>query len=352
MPHAPASPASSPGPDRWRLRHRATRVTAAVTAALVGLTLAAAAAPSPASASPAKRAAALPTTTRVTLVTGDVALVTTGPGGRRTVALEPNADGTMPQAAITETGTTCTSCRVPRSRCSPRKRLDLDLFDVAGLMRPAVRRRRRRGALPVIVDYGTGAAAARESRAAAPTRGPPHRDGARARRRGFRRRQASAPRPSGTTSPPAATPPAPRPASPTAPRASTWTVGSRWTWSTRCRRSTPPRPGPRATPAAAPPWPCSTPATTPPTPTSRAGSSRSENFTDGPDRHRRQRPRHARRLDGRRQRRRVRRPAQGRGARRRPAGRQGARPTRGYGEDSWVLAGMAGPSTRAPTSSA
>ena len=50
----------------------------------------------------------------------------------------------------------------------------------------------------------------------------------------------------------------------------------------------------------------------------------SANFTTDATRHRRQRPRHPRRLDGRWQRCRLRRAAQGSGARRRPDGRQGA----------------------------
>ena len=107
MPHRDATTTVTAGNPR---RAWSTRAAAGATAGLVAVALAVSASPgSPAAAAtqsrPVKAQSVLPTTTRVTLVTGDVALVTTRPGGKRTVALEPNADGTLPQAAITDTGT-------------------------------------------------------------------------------------------------------------------------------------------------------------------------------------------------------------------------------------------------------
>jgi hypothetical protein len=151
MPHAPVLGRPS-GPGQSRLRRRSTRATAAATAALIGLALATTATPGPAAATAtAKRPVGLPVTTRITLVTGDVALVTTRPGGRRTVALQPNADGTLPQAAITDTGDHLYV--VPRDAVPllSAKWLDLDLFDVVGLMRQHYDDEAT-GSLPVIVD--------------------------------------------------------------------------------------------------------------------------------------------------------------------------------------------------------
>jgi hypothetical protein len=151
------------------LSRRFLRVTASATAVLVAAGLAVTVPASSAVAGSGATAAGTgaPRITRVTLVTGDVAIVTTRKGARRTVALEPRLDGTLPQAAITDTGDHLYV--VPRTAVPllAAKRLDLDLFDVAGLMR-AHYDDKATSRLPVIVDYGTGAVAARESQATDP----------------------------------------------------------------------------------------------------------------------------------------------------------------------------------------
>jgi hypothetical protein len=172
-------------PDVSTLSRRFLRVTASATAALVAAGLAVTVPASSAVAGSGATAAGTgaPRVTRVTLVTGDVAIVTTRKGARRTVALEPRLDGTLPQAAITDTGDHLYV--VPRTAVPllAAKRLDLDLFDVAGLMR-AHYDDKATSRLPVIVDYGTGAVAARVA-GHRPDRCAPLGDGAQARCRRF-----------------------------------------------------------------------------------------------------------------------------------------------------------------------
>ena len=87
-------------------------VAPAVVALVVGALLASAASPASAAeraASTAARVAAqqhgAPSTTTVTLVTGDVVRVLTQPDGKRRCRCCPAPDGTVPQAAINQVGT-------------------------------------------------------------------------------------------------------------------------------------------------------------------------------------------------------------------------------------------------------
>jgi subtilisin family serine protease len=109
---------------------------------------------------------AVPVAHTVTLITGDVVHVLTRRDGRRSFSFEPGPDGTMPDAAITEVGEH--AYVVPRAAMPlvAAKRLDLDLFDIAGLIRQGYDDANRT-TVPVIVDYGRGAAAAGEARRAA-----------------------------------------------------------------------------------------------------------------------------------------------------------------------------------------
>ena len=107
--------------------------------------------------------AAPPVASTVTLITGDVVHMRTWRDGRRSFSFEPGADGTIPDAAITEVGEH--AYVVPRAAMSlvAAKRLDLDLFDVAGLVRQRYDDAHR-ATVPVIVDYGRGVAAAANAR--------------------------------------------------------------------------------------------------------------------------------------------------------------------------------------------
>ena len=113
---------------------------------------------------PSPGAHARPHITTVTLVTGDVVHVITQPNGRRSVSLERSPDGSYPQAAITDTGTHLYV--VPRSATPllASRRLDLDLFDVAGLIKQHYDDAHR-ATLPVIVSYGQGLQAGGDARA-------------------------------------------------------------------------------------------------------------------------------------------------------------------------------------------
>ena len=104
-----------------------------------------------------------PSITTVTLVTGDVVHVITQPNGKRSVSLERRPDGSYPQAAITDTGTHLYV--VPQSAMPllAAHRLDLDLFDVAGLIKQHYDDAHR-ATLPVIVSYGQGLQAGADAR--------------------------------------------------------------------------------------------------------------------------------------------------------------------------------------------
>ena len=110
-------------------------------------------------------AAARPEVRSVTLITGDVVRVSNYADGKRAVALEPGPDGTMPRVAVSDTGSNLYVVPDTAVPLLAAKKLDRDLFDVAGLIRQHYDDARSR-TLPVIVDYGRGAAAAAESREA------------------------------------------------------------------------------------------------------------------------------------------------------------------------------------------
>jgi len=123
---------------------------------------------SPASASPTKsKASSLSTAKKVTLVTGDVVRVVTRADGRRSVTIDPGPSGVVPQASISEVGTHLYV--VPQSAFAllSAHRVDLNLFDVAGLIKQGYDDASR-STLPVIVDYGTGPLATSRAASAAP----------------------------------------------------------------------------------------------------------------------------------------------------------------------------------------
>ena len=108
-------------------------------------------------------ARAVPSVRRVTLITGDVVRVITGRDGGQTIALEPGPDGQIPQVAISRVGVHVYV--VPRAAMPllAAGRLDHDLFDVHALIADR-RDDARSSAIPLIVDYGRGAAAAARGR--------------------------------------------------------------------------------------------------------------------------------------------------------------------------------------------
>ena len=112
-----------------------------------------------ATAAAAKPAKITPPVVRtVTLVTGDVVQVSTSSNGRRSVALLPGPDGVVPQAAVNEDKRHLYV--VPRSAMNllAAKKVDLRLFDVNELIADGYDDASR-ASLPIIVDFGTGAAA-------------------------------------------------------------------------------------------------------------------------------------------------------------------------------------------------
>jgi hypothetical protein len=110
-------------------------------------------------------AGAPPELHRVTLITGDVVQVLTRSDGKRSVTLEAGSGGSVPDAAISEVGDHLYV--VPRAAAPllAAHRVDRDLFDVAELIRLGYDDARRT-TMPVIVDYGQGAAAADDARTA------------------------------------------------------------------------------------------------------------------------------------------------------------------------------------------
>ena len=131
-----------------------------------------------------------PTLHRVTLLTGDTVHVTTRRDGKRSISLEAGPDGTLPEAAITEVGEH--AYVVPKAALPllAAHRLDLDLFDVAALIDQRYDDAHR-STLPVIVDYGAGAEAAAESKAARLAARTQDGHARVARRSGLRGREAS-----------------------------------------------------------------------------------------------------------------------------------------------------------------
>src|SRR6476469_3907111 len=117
------------------------------------------------SGAPPQRGAAPAAWHRVTLITGDVVRVLTRADGKRSVSLEADAGGSVPDAAITDAGRHLYV--VPRSAAHllAAGRLDRDLFDVAELIRLGYDDGRRPTML-VIVDYGRGSDAAADAQSA------------------------------------------------------------------------------------------------------------------------------------------------------------------------------------------
>src|SRR4051794_715758 len=132
---------------------------AAAVAAVLGATRADGSAPPP-------KPADVPVVRSVTLLTGDVVEVATRRDGRRSVTMVAGADGRVPQAAVTASGSHLYV--VPRSAAAllAAGRLDRALFDVAGLLRQGYGDADR-STLPIVVEYGRGAAAERAASAAA-----------------------------------------------------------------------------------------------------------------------------------------------------------------------------------------
>ena len=145
---------------------RSTRVRFALLATLgCGLAAVPLSAAGTGVASGARGAGAPPVQRTVTLITGDVVRVLTYTDGRRAVALEPAPDGTVPRVAVSDTGTHLYVVPDAAAPLLAAGRLDRDLFDVAALIRQRYDDTRS-PTLPVIVDYGSGAAAATESQQA------------------------------------------------------------------------------------------------------------------------------------------------------------------------------------------
>ncbi len=305
---------------RRAVRPTALLAVAAVSAGLVFAPGSASSAPPEAQAAQHKRVGP-PTVKMVTLVTGDVVKVSRSSDGRQSVTLQPRPDGSIPQAAIRQVHDHVYVVPSEALGLLEANRLDHDLFDVTALIE-AEYDDASRESLPVMVDYGKGAKAAQESRSVLPGGRRAHRDRASARHRGVprreggrpcilgrphpgrgrcrqpdrpgRRRRARRPRRPRRGGPGGLGPPDPRPRG----------VGGRL----RRRRHHRGGAGHRLRPDAPRP------------PGSGGGVGQ---LHDGRLGHRRQRPRHPRRLDGRRERCRVRRAPQGRGPEDRPDGRQG-----------------------------
>ena len=146
---------------------RSSAVTAllsavAVAAALVALPTTAARAASPVTT---HLSDGIPVVRTVTLVTGDVVEVSTAANQRQSIVLRPRPDGSIPQAAINQVGGHVFVVPAAAFGLLAAHRLDRDLFDVTALIADGYDDASRR-TLPVIVDYGRGATAARQSRAA------------------------------------------------------------------------------------------------------------------------------------------------------------------------------------------
>ena len=152
-----------------RLRaHRRRTAALALTSAAATVVLVAGTTPALAAGASAEKATsttahrakgAVPDVRLVTLVTGDVVKVTTAADGHRSVALLPGPDGSVPDAAVNQVRDHLYV--VPRTavRLLAQHRVDVDLFDVTGLIADGYDDAHR-ATLPVILDYGKGAAAA------------------------------------------------------------------------------------------------------------------------------------------------------------------------------------------------
>ncbi len=109
-----------------------------------------------------KHPAGPPTVKTVTLVTGDVVRVSTGADGRSAVTLRPRPDGTIPQAAINQVHDHLYVVPTEAFGLLAAHRLDRDLFDVTALLEAEYDDASRK-TLPVMVDYGRGRTAAAEA---------------------------------------------------------------------------------------------------------------------------------------------------------------------------------------------
>ncbi len=159
MPPHPSALASASRPTTWR-RRIALPLLVVLGAAIVGVPL------SGAQSSTSAKPVGTSTVHVVTLVTGDVVRVAERSDGRRSVSLEPTATGAVPNAAISEAGDHLYVVPQRAARLLAKGRLDLDLFDVAALI-DLKYDDASRSTIPVIVDYGRGTVAADESRSAA-----------------------------------------------------------------------------------------------------------------------------------------------------------------------------------------
>ena len=147
--------------------------TVRATACLAAATLASGLFAAPTLAADAPRGGAShrvgpPTVKTVTLVTGDVVQVSTGSDGRQAVTIEPRPDGTIPQAAINRAGGHMYVVPFEAMGLLAAKRLDRDLFDVSALLADHYDDASR-STLPVMVDYGVGTTAAGKARGASLT---------------------------------------------------------------------------------------------------------------------------------------------------------------------------------------
>lgn len=116
-------------------------------------------------AAPAAAAAAAGRTKTVTLITGTVVHLRQGADGKPMITLDPGPDGLIPRAAITEDENHLYVIPEQAFGLLAADKLDPALFDVQGLI-DAKYDDAHRATLPVIVDYGSGSAAASKARSA------------------------------------------------------------------------------------------------------------------------------------------------------------------------------------------
>ena len=163
MPRSSITPAG-----RYRRHARALPATLGAGVLAVGLLSALTPPEASAEQAPVARHSAPDTsaavTHTVTLITGDVVHVRTAANGHRSVSLEPGPDGLVPRAAISENKDHLYVIPEEAIALLSADRLDQDLFDVQLLIDDGYDDASR-STLPVLVDYGRGAPAAREAKA-------------------------------------------------------------------------------------------------------------------------------------------------------------------------------------------
>lgn len=101
--------------------------------------------------------------THVTLITGDVVDVTTSVGGQTSAAMRPGPNGSVPPAAITQVNDHLYVVPFAAVGLLATHSLDRRLFDVTELIADEYDDQSR-ATLPVLIDYGTGQLAAARSR--------------------------------------------------------------------------------------------------------------------------------------------------------------------------------------------